>query len=71
MVVGGGLTTSREKKRCKRQMRKKKRYTHMNAEFQRIARKGKETFLSVFGKEFSFRMMKMFWKWIIVMVAQQ
>ena len=43
----------------------------MNAEFQRIARKGKETFLSVFGKEFSFRMMKMFWKWIIVMVAQQ
>ena len=51
--------------------KKKKRYTHMNAEFQRIARKGKETFLSVFGKEFSFRMMKMFWKWIIVMVAQQ
>jgi len=71
-VVGGGLTTSREKKRCKRQMRKKKkRYTHMNSEFQRIAKKGKETFLSVLGKELSFQMMKMFWKWIIVMVTQQ
>ena len=73
MVAGGGLTTSREKKRCKRQMikKKKKRYTHMNSEFQRTARKGKETFLSVLGKEFSFQMMKMFWKWIIVMVTQQ
>ena len=47
------------------------RYKHLNAEFQRIARKDKETFLSVLGREFSFLLMKMFWRWIIVMVAQQ
>ena len=43
----------------------------MNSEFQRIAKKGKETYISVLGKELSFQMMKMFWKWIIVMVTQQ
>ena len=36
MVVWGGLTNSCEKERC----------THLNAEFQRIARKDKKAFLS-------------------------
>ena len=39
------LQNSREKKRSKRQ-RKKERYTLLNAEFQRIARRGKKAYLS-------------------------
>ena len=46
MAVWGGLTNSCEKKRSK-----KERYTHLNAEFQRIARKDKKAFLSDQCKE--------------------
>ena len=45
MVVWGGLTNSWEKKRSERQ-RRKGRYTHLNAEFQRIVRRDKKAFLS-------------------------
>ena len=41
MAVWGGLTNSCEKKRGK-----KERYKHLNAEFQRIARREKKAFLS-------------------------
>ena len=41
MVVLGGLTNIWEKKRTERQ-REKERYTHMNAEFQRITRRDKK-----------------------------
>ena len=44
MAVWGGLTNSCEKKRSKKE-RRKKRYIHLNAEFQRIARRHKKTFL--------------------------
>ena len=40
MAVWGGLTNSCEKKRSK-----KERYAHLNAEFQRIARRDKKAFL--------------------------
>ena len=50
MVVRGGLTNSYEKKRSERQ-RQKERYTHLNAEFQRIARRDKKAFLSDLCKE--------------------
>ena len=50
MAVWGGLTNSCEKKRTKKQ-RKKKRYKHLNAEFQRIARRDKKAFLSNQCKE--------------------
>ena len=50
MVVHGGLTKSCEKKRSERQ-RKKKRYTHLNAEFQRIAKRNKKAVLSDRCKE--------------------
>ena len=50
MAVWGGLTNSCEKKRGKKQ-REKERYTHLNAEFQRIARGGKKAFLSDQCKE--------------------
>ena len=50
MAVWGGLTNSCEKKRSKKQ-RKKERYTHLNAEFQRIARRDKKAFLSDQCKE--------------------
>ena len=50
MVVRGRLTNSCEKKRSKRQ-RKRERYTHLNAEFQRIARREKKAFLSDQRKE--------------------
>ena len=40
MAVWGGLTNSSEKKRSK-----KERYKHVNAEFQRIARRDKKAFL--------------------------
>ena len=41
MAVWGGLTNSYEKKRGE-----KERYKHLNAEFQRIARRDKKAFLS-------------------------
>ena len=50
MVVHRGLTKSCEKKRSERQ-RKKKRYTHLNAEFQRIAKRNKKAVLSDRCKE--------------------
>ena len=46
MAVWGGLTNSCEKKRSK-----KKRYKHLNAEFQRIARRDKKAFFSNQCKE--------------------
>ena len=46
MAVWGGLTNSCEKKRGK-----KKRYKHLNAEFQRIARRDKKAFFSDQCKE--------------------
>ena len=46
MAVWGGLTNSCEKKRSK-----KERYKHLNAEFQRIARRDKKAFLSDQCKE--------------------
>ena len=50
MAVWGGLTKSCEKKRSKKQKRKG-RYKHLNAEFQRIARRDKKAFLSDQCKE--------------------
>ena len=49
MAVWGGLTNLCEKKRSKKQRRK--RYKHLNAEFQRIARRDKKAFLSDQCKE--------------------
>ena len=46
MAVWGGLTNSCEKKRSE-----KERYKHLNAEFQRIARRHKKAFLSDQCKE--------------------
>ena len=50
MAVWGGLTNScaEEKQKAKE---KKERYTHLNAEFQRIARRDKKAFLSDQCKE--------------------
>ena len=45
MSVSGGLTNSCEKKGSKKQ-RRKERYKHLNAEFQRITRRDKKAFLS-------------------------
>ena len=50
MAFWGRLTNSCEKKRSEKQ-RKKKRYTHLNAEFQKIARRDKKAFLSDQYKE--------------------
>ena len=50
MAVWGGLTNSCEKKRSEEQ-REKEKYTHLNAEFQRIPRRGKKDFLSDQCKE--------------------
>ena len=50
MAVWGGLTNSCEMKRSEKQ-RRKERYSHLNAEFQRIARRDKKTFLSNQCKE--------------------
>ena len=50
MADWGGLTNSCEKKRSKKQ-RRKERYKHLNAEFQRIARRDKKAFLSNQCKE--------------------
>ena len=49
MAVWGGLTNSCEKKRSEKQ-RREERYTHLNTEFQRIARRDK-VFLSDQRKE--------------------
>ena len=43
MAVWGGLTNSCEKKRSEKQ-RRKETYKHLNAEFQRIARRDKKAF---------------------------
>ena len=50
MAVWGGLTNSCEKKSSEKQG-EKERYKHLNAEFQRIARKDKKAFLSDQCKE--------------------
>ena len=50
MAVWGGLTNTCEKKRSDKQ-RKKERYKHLNAEFQRRARRDKKAFLSNQCKE--------------------
>ena len=50
MVVWGGLTNNYEKKRTKGKG-EKERYTHLNAEFQRIAGRDKKGFLSDQSKE--------------------
>ena len=44
MAAWGGLTNSCEKNRSKNKG-KKERYTHLNTEFQRIARRDKKAFL--------------------------
>ena len=45
MALWGGLTNSCEKKRSEKQ-RRKERYKHLNAEFQRIAIRDKKAFFS-------------------------
>ena len=50
MAASGGLTNSCERKRSKKQ-RRKERYKHLNAEFQRIAKRDKKAFLSEQCKE--------------------
>ena len=45
MAVWGGLTTAVKRREVKSKG-EKGRHTHLNAEFQRIARQDKETFLS-------------------------
>ena len=50
MAVWGGLTNSCEKKRNESKG-EKERYKHLNAEFQRIARRDKKAFLSNQCKE--------------------
>ena len=50
MSVWGGLTNSYEKNRSEKLGRKGK-YKHLNAEFQRIARRDKKAFLSDQCKE--------------------
>ena len=45
MAVWGGLTNSCEKNRSKNKG-EKERYSHLNAEFQRISRRDKKAFLS-------------------------
>ena len=50
MAVRGGLKNSCEKKRSEKQ-RRKGRYKHLNAEFQRIVRREEKSFLSDQCKE--------------------
>ena len=50
MAVWGGLTNSCEKKRSEKK-RRKERYKHVHAEFQRIARRDKKAFFSDQCKE--------------------
>ena len=49
MAVWGGLTNSCEERQ--KNKGEKERYTHLNAEFQRIARRNKKAFLSKQCKE--------------------
>ena len=51
MTVWGGLKNSCEKKRSEQQRGKGNIYNHLNAEFQRIARRDKKAFLSDQYKE--------------------
>ena len=51
MTVWGGLTNTCEKKGSEKSKGKKKRYTYLNAEFQRMARRDKKAFLSNQCKE--------------------
>ena len=50
MAVWEGLTNSREKREAKGKG-EKERYTHLNVEFQRVARRDKKAFLSKQCKE--------------------
>ena len=50
-AVWGGLTNSYEKKRSEKSKGEKERYKHLNAEFQRIARRDKKAFFSEQCKE--------------------
>ena len=50
MAVWGGLKNSCEKERSKKQ-RRKERYIHVNAQFQRTERRNKKAFLSDQCKE--------------------
>ena len=50
MAIWGSLTNRGEKKRSESQG-EKERYKHLNAEFQRIARRDKKAFLSDQSKE--------------------
>ena len=50
MAVWGGLTNSCEKKRSEKKG-ERERYKHLNAEFQRIARRDKKAFFSNQCKE--------------------
>ena len=50
MAVWGGLINSCENKRSEKQ-RRKERYSHLNAKFQRIARRDQKAFLSDQCKE--------------------
>ena len=50
MAVWGGLTNSCEKKRGEKQ-RENERYKHLNAEFQRIARRDKKAFSAINAKK--------------------
>ena len=55
MAVWGGLTNSCEKKRSEKQSKgEKERYKHLNAEFQRIARRDKKAFFSDQCKELDY-----------------
>ena len=51
MAVWGGLTNSCEKKREVKSKGEKEGYKHLNAEFQRIARRDKKAFFSDQCKE--------------------
>ena len=50
VAAWGGLTNSWENKRGEKQ-RRKERYNHLNAEFQRIARRDKKAFLMISAKK--------------------
>ena len=50
MAVLGGLTNSCERREAKSKG-EKERYTHLNAELQRIARRDKKPFLSDYSQE--------------------
>ena len=49
--VWGGLTKAVNRREAKGKGEKEKKYTHLNAEFQRIARRDKQVFLSDQCKE--------------------